>query len=176
MREEIIDILVNSQRNYNNFSLRKIREIEKCFTFDSINDVDVTKLGECIKNELINKNREFSIRISNLNNIDIYVFLSSKKALRNIEFGKKKGNVVRICKHVSFYPLIMYAMGFEDISFFDNDDILTVAGGFPIYENNELKYIVEISGFKNGDDYRLYIKAFEKFIGQEIPEFDFYLI
>lgn len=176
MREEIINILLNSQRNYNNYSLRKLREIEKYFMFNKIEDEDIKRLGELINEEAKNKDREYSIRIINLNDEEIYLFLSSSKALRNIEFGKKKGKTVKEYKHTSFYPLIMYALGFEDISYFDRDDILTVAGGFPIYEEHKLKYIVEISGFKNGEDFAVFINALGKFLNKEVPMFDEYIV
>lgn len=176
MQEQIINLLVNAQRNYNNSSLKKIRSIEEYFKFEKIDEKDVVELGDCIKEYANTYKREYSLRIADLNNVEIYKTLSSDLASRNIEFGKKKGNVVREYKHCSIYPLIMYAIGFEDIKYFDRDEVLTVAGGFPLLEDNKLKYIVEISGFKNGDDFKVFIDGLSKYLNVKVPMFDDYLV
>ena len=176
MNEKIIDILVNAQRNYNNVSLRKLRAVEEYFHFEKVNDEDMKKLGDDVVKVIGNPDNEFSLVIKDMDGKEVYRHLSSDKALRNVEFGIRKGNIVKEYKHSSIYPLIMYAMGFEDLKYFDRDEVLPTAGGFPIFEDNKLKYVAEISGFKQGKDFNVFIEGLSLFLDKKIPVFDDYLV
>lgn len=175
MQEALINLLLDAQRNYNHTDLNAIREIEKYFNFDSINDEGILKLAKYIEEES-KVMGPISLRIRNINKETIYKYIAPEKSERNIIFGGMKGNVVYESKHMSFYPLIMYAIGFKEKEYFEKENFLPVAGAFPVYENNELKYVIEVSGLHEGKDYHVVIKGLEKYINMEIPEYKGYLI
>ena len=167
---------MDAQRNYNNVSLRNLRAIEEYFKFEKIDDEDVKNLGNRIVEAIGKTDREYSVCIKDMDNNEVFRYLTSDKAIRNTVFAAMKGNVVRDYKHTSIYPLIMYSMGFEDISYFNKENFLPVAGAFPLFEDNKLKYVVEISGFKEGKDFNAFIDGLSLYLNKKVPMFEGYLV
>ena len=155
MNERIINILLDSKRNYNAYYLKELKNIESYF---KLKEIDITKLGNIIKDI----NNKASIKIIDTNH-NIYYEYNSNDELDKI------GNTVIKCKRSSIYPLIMYSIGFMDITYFEEEDILPICGGMPIYINNELKYIIEVNN--SDDNMNIIIEALSKYLNIEIPKF-----
>ena len=155
MNERIINILLDSKRNYNAYYLKELKNIESYF---KVNDIDINRLGNIIKG--INNNA--SIKIIDLNH-NVYYEHNSNDELDKI------GNTVIKCRRSSIYPLLMYSIGFLDISYFEDEEILPICGGMPIYINNELKYIIEVNN--TDDNMNIIIEALSKYLNKEIPKF-----
>lgn len=141
MKEKLISILLDAQRNFNHESLHYVRQLEKALHFEEFTKEEIKQL-----NSLLLRATIFSYIIYDSNKNILFEHNKNQKCI-------DKANVTFQTNHSSIYPLMMYAISFEKQNLLDKENYLPIFGSFPIFEQNKLKYVVSMDGKDEINDF-----------------------
>lgn len=163
---------------YTEDHLTELEEIEKKCDFPSFSSLDALNLGMMVVQESEKYREEVAIQIVRMKDRNIiFQYIASTKTQRNIEFAQGKMNTVYQTKHCSLWALVKEIVdGKVQHIFSENSTCLPVAGAFPIYVGKEIVAVIGVSGLHQGNDQRVLLDAFEKYLKIKLPCFNGELI
>lgn len=164
-------LLENLGKEYTKEDLKVLEDIESYFHVSSFDDFDLVNFGNLMVSTLFEWNEQASITvIREKDGLPVYQFISAQKAQRNVDFAMKKRNAVLKTQHSSFWGLVKQVVDQNEM--FLDENVLCVAGAFPIFVKDEHQYTICVSGMHEGKDFYLVTKAWSEYYDQDLPKFE----
>lgn len=145
-----------------NVELEKLLQLEQELQFETFDSEIAFKIAEEIKN---------SVSAQNLSSVGIQIYFEDKVVLHYLMVGRKespwlarKTKTVMDSGHSSLYTFYMKAVNPTFVEWEKTDEYAICGGGFPIFQNNQLKGAICVSGLDHLADHELIIAALTKLL------------
>lgn len=163
----ILDLIRTQFTVYDRKDLAVLAKQEQELSPTSFTNEDALALGCCIAETAKEYDRTVSIRIDRCeDNLTLFQYMMEGKSEHNLKYMDGKKQCVLDTGHSSAWVYVKTAADGEYTEW-KNDGIHAVSGGaFPLYVDDEMKAIVQVSGLHEGKDHELVVRSISAWLGE----------
>lgn len=156
----ILDTIRSQFAVYNENDLNVLEAQEKELSVSSFDNVDALALGNVIAKTALEYDRGVSVRIDRVNDdLTVFQYMMEGKTAANLKYMDGKKKCVLDTGHSSAWAYVknMITSEYEG---WKKDGLHALSGGaFPLYVNDELAYVIQVSGLHEGKDHELIVRS-----------------
>ena len=169
----ILDAIRSQFAVYGDNDLKVLEEQEKELSVSSFDNADALALGNVIAKTALEYDRGVSVKIDRVSDdLTLFQYMMEGKTAANLKYMDGKKKCVLDTGHSSAWAYVknMITSEYEG---WKKDGLHALSGGaFPLYVNDELAYIIQVSGLHEGKDHELIVRSLSEW-QEEKPYTDF---
>lgn len=156
----ILDLIRKQFTEYGKEDLDVLADQEKELSAESFDNADALALGNCIAKLALEYDRPVAVRIDRYeDDLTMFQYMMEGKSAANLRYMDGKKQCVKDSGHSSAWVYVK-TMADDEYSDWKNDGVHLISGGaFPLYVNDEIKAIIQVSGLHEGKDHELIVRS-----------------